>query len=71
MAKRLNGIIVGAEAPMDRNSLWIDGTEGGISVFGNDGWKSVASAGGVSKKYVDDQLNGYTDLVPVTGRKLT
>lgn len=45
MAKRLNGIIVGAEAPMDRNSLWIDGTEGGISVFGNDGWKSVASAG--------------------------
>lgn len=33
--------------------------------------ESFAPFGGVSKKYVDDQLNGYTDLVPVTGRKLT
>lgn len=33
--------------------------------------ESFVPFGDVSKKYVDDQLNGYTDLVPVTGRKPT
>ena len=33
--------------------------------------ESFAPFGGISKKYVDDQLNGYTDLVPVTGREVT
>lgn len=51
--KRIDYIVQGSSAPLDKNVLWLT-TEGEFKIFGTGGWESVE---GTTPKQIEEDID--------------